>query len=333
MKDKKRRIYLLIFALILLIFSSFGILSIYMFTPYKSGEDLKKIEIRKGQSLKSISLMLKREGIISNSTLFTLAVQILGGEGNIKAGEYMLSARFSPYKIFQILNGGKILTYNITIPEGYNIREIAELLHRKGIVKKERFLKLVKDPKLISRYGINSSTLEGYLFPDTYRFSKGLEEERVIEMMVKRFWQKITPLLSRVKRSGMSLSEVIILASIVEKETSLSKERPLVASVFLNRLRKGMKLESDPTVIYGLKRFSGDLKKEDLRNPHPYNTYIYKGLPPTPICNPGLSSIKAVLNPSHTEYLFFVSKNDGSHFFSKTLREHLKAVGRYQLGK
>ena len=304
-----------------------------MLSPYKSGEDLKKIEIRKGQSLKSISLMLKREGIISNSTLFTLAVQILGGEGNIKAGEYVLSARFSPYTIFQILNGGKILTYSITIPEGYNIREIAELLHRKGIINKERFLKLVKDPKLISRYGINSSTLEGYLFPDTYRFSKGLEEERVIDMMVKRFWQKITPLLSRVKSSGMSLSEVIILASIVEKETSLSKERPLVASVFLNRLRKGMKLESDPTVIYGLKGFSGDLKKEDLRNPHPYNTYIYKGLPPTPICNPGLSSIKAVLNPSHTEYLFFVSKNDGSHFFSKTLKDHIKAVGRYQLGK
>ena len=241
-----------------------------------------------------------------------------------------MSARMPPLEILAKLTRGDILTHPVTIPEGLTREQIAELLSGKGLGNRERFMKLTEDPVLVNKYGIQGETLEGYLYPDTYQFARGLSARSVIETMVNRFWQLVGPLKKRAKEVNMPIGEVVILASIVEKETGRSGERPIIASVFLNRLKRRMRLDSDPTVIYGLKNFNGNLTRKDLAKPTPYNTYLIRGLPPGPIANPGIASIKAVLYPAGTDFLYFVSKNDGSHYFSKTLAEHNEAVWKYQ---
>jgi UPF0755 protein len=213
------------------------------------------------------------------------------------------------------------------------MEQVADLLAAKGLVRKEVFLQLAQNPKVLSAHGVKATSLEGYLFPDTYYFSRGLDPSTLVDTMVKRFWQMVDPLRESADAVGMKMEEVVILASIVEKETANPAERPVIASVFLNRLRLGMRLESDPTVIYGLKDFDGNLRKHDLTRETPYNTYVIKGLTPGPIASPGLDAIKAVLSPAQTEYLYFVSKNDGSHYFSKTFAEHNRAVETYQKKK
>jgi UPF0755 protein len=189
---------------------------------------------------------------------------------------------------------------------------------------------LSADAETAKAYGFSGPGLEGYLFPDTYHLSRGMTPRAVIDVMVKRFFAVMGPFSEAIRQSGMSLEQVVTLASIVEKETGAPEERPLIAGVFLKRLKNNMRLESDPTVIYGIDPFDGNLKKEDLRTHTPYNTYLIKGLPPGPISSPGLEAIKAVLFPAQTDFLYFVSKNDGTHHFSKTFSEHRKAVRKYQ---
>lgn len=212
------------------------------------------------------------------------------------------------------------------------MEQIADLLDSKGLVNKQQFLSLAQDPALLEQYGIPGPTLEGYLYPDTYQLARGISPSTAIHTMVERFWMLVRPLKKRAEDLGMEMEDVITLASIVEKETGLAGERATIASVFLNRLKRRMRLESDPTVIYGLKNFDGNLTRKDLSKPTPYNTYVIRGLPPGPIANPGLEAIKAVLYPAKTDYLYFVSKNDGSHHFSRTLSEHNRAVRMYQKG-
>jgi len=236
----------------------------------------------------------------------------------------------APIKILNILTKGIVITHSITIPEGFTIKQIAQLLDQNGITNGDEFLRLAKEPEIVKRYGISAPSLEGYLYPDTYKFASHLPPWRIIHTMVMRFKQVTSPLRERARQKGMKFEDVITLASIVEKETALDSERPIIASVFLNRLKRGIRLESDPTTIYGIENFDGNLKKSDLTRRTPYNTYVIKGLPPGPISNPGLKSIEAVLNPADTDYLYFVSKNDGSHYFSRTLQEHNRAVYRYQ---
>ena len=218
----------------------------------------------------------------------------------------------------------------MTIPEGFTSAQIAELLGKKGLVEKGEFLLLTGDQDLVRRYGIAGAGLEGYLYPDTYRFYRGMTALSVVDVMVKRFKEVTAPFVERAEQLGMAFEDIVALASIVEKETGLAEERPVIASVFLNRLKRGIRLESDPTVIYGLTGFNGNLTRKDLSKPTPYNTYLIPGLPPGPIANPGLDAIKAVLFPAKTNYLYFVSKNDGSHYFSRTLAEHNRAVMIYQ---
>jgi UPF0755 protein len=232
--------------------------------------------------------------------------------------------------ILKDLTRGAIITHPVTIPEGFTKEQIAELLAGKDLANKHEFLSLTDDPEVLKKYGVKGTGLEGYLYPDTYQFGRGLSAKSIIDVMIKRFREVTGPLKVRVSETGMTIKEVIILASIVEKETGRPEERSLIASVFLNRLKRRMRLESDPTVIYGIKNFNGNLTRKDLSKPTPYNTYVIRGLPPGPIANPGLEAIKAVLYPVQADYLYFVSKNDGSHYFSKTLSEHNKAVKRYQ---
>jgi UPF0755 protein len=289
--------------------------------------------VKEGGSLKEVAEELERARLITSKNLFVLWAKLAGQSKQIRSGEYALSAGMAPVKILENIHKGLVVLHTVTIPEGFSMEQIADLLAAKGLVQKEVFLRLTQNPKALSAYGVKASGLEGYLFPDTYHFSRGLDPSTLVDVMVKRFWQMVGPLRERADAIGMRMEEVVTLASIIEKETGDPTERPAIASVFLNRLRRGMRLESDPTVIYGLKEFDGNLRKHDLTRETPYNTYVIKGLTPGPIASPGLDSIKAVLHPAQTEYLYFVSKNDGSHYFSKTLAEHNRAVEMFQKRK
>jgi UPF0755 protein len=286
--------------------------------------------VREGATLKEVAAGLQKEGIISSKTLLLLWSRLMGYGACIKAGEYRLNSGMAPLKILDILNKGLMVTHSVTIPEGFTIRQIAEELEAKGLANGAQFLALAKDPDMVSRYGLSGPSLEGYLYPDTYRFARGQPAPSIIHVMVNHFLGKVTPFRERIDASGMTLQQIITLASLIEKETGQGEERPVIASVFLNRLKRGMRLESDPTVIYGIKDFNGNLTRQDLDRPTPYNTYVIRGMPISPIANPGEEAIRAVLYPAETDYLYFVSKNDGSHHFSRTLAEHNRAVNTYQ---
>jgi len=317
----------LVFLIGVFLFVGFGY---YLSTPAEKGGDDQVFFVREGATLNVVAGELESQGIITGKRLFLLWARLMGYSRSIKAGEYRLSSAMPPLKILETLSKGTVITHPVTIPEGYTIKQIGELLEEKGLVKNEEFLAITGDPDVAKRYGISGHSLEGYLYPDTYQFGRGLSPMSVVEVMVKHFWEVTGPLREKIEQSGMTIEEVITLASIVEKETGRAEERPIIASVFLNRLKKRMRLETDPTVIYGIKDFSGNLTKKHLTQRTPYNTYVIRGLPPGPIANPGKEAIEAVLFPAKTDYLYFVSKNDGSHYFSKTLTEHNKAVQKYQ---
>ena len=288
------------------------------------------VYIAPGTPFFQVAELLKKRGLIRSSLGFTLEAYRLGAVGKIKAGEYEIDPKDPPAKIIKLLVEGRVITYFITIPEGYNIYEIARLFEKAGLCRKEEFLSLVKDQRFLSEFGLPGPTAEGFLFPDTYAFYRGLSCRAMITKMIKRFWEVWKDFEPRAEELGLSVKEVITLASIVEKEAVLPKERPLIAGVFWNRLKRGMPLQADPTVRYATGKFYRRLRKRDLRVRHPYNTYIYSGLPPGPICNPGKDSIRAVLYPAQTDFLYFVAKGDGSHHFSRTLKEHQRAVDIYQ---
>lgn len=302
-------------------------------TPASREEADRVVVIREGASLRDVAEHLEREEIIASKVLFLLWARLHQESRSIKAGEYQLGSHMAPARILAKLTRGQVITHPVTIPEGFTKEQIAALLSEKGLVPKERFVALTEDPSLPKQYGLSGMSLEGYLYPDTYQFARGLSALTLIDTMVRRFLGIVEPFRESIRESGLSLEQVITLASIVEKETGRADERPLIASVFLNRLQKRMRLESDPTVIYGLGNFDGNLTRKDLVRPTAYNTYVIRGLPPGPIANPGRESILAVLYPAATKYLYFVSKNDGSHHFSKTLAEHNRAVNRYQRKK
>jgi len=328
---KKLRITFIFIGICILVPAILGI-GFWQFLTGPADEEGKDqvIIVREGMTLKEVAGELYLNKIISRETPFMLWARIMGYGRKIKSGEYLLSSRITPVRVMEILTRGVIITHSITIPEGLKKEQIAQLLSEKELVDKKEFLLLTDDPDLLNKYGVTSPSLEGYLYPDTYRFGKGLSAASIIESMISRFFDVVDPFMKSIEESGMTLSEIVTLASIVEKETGKDEERPIIASVFLNRLRKRMRLDSDPTVIYGIDNFNGNLTRKDLTTKTPYNTYVIRGLPPGPIACPGFEAIKAVLFPADTKYLFFVSKNDGSHHFSQTLLEHNKAVILYQ---
>ena len=327
----------LIFTSALLIFILLSFMGLYFgyFLISPAGIDKKEeiFIVKKGSGLKTVANELEERRLIKNKDLFMLWVILKGGTKDIKAGEYGLNQSMSPVRIFTILATGAIKTHPLTIPEGLTAEKIADILAKKNLVNKKEFISLVTDKALAASYNIDGPSLEGYLFPDTYVISRDLGARELIDIMVHRFWNVFNNLIKGQESAAgelLPVKDIVTLASIVEKETGLDKERPVIASVFINRLKKGMRLESDPTVIYGLKDFDGNLKRKDLHSPSPYNTYINHGLPPGPIANPGRESLMAATNPAETDYLYFVSKNDGSHYFSTTLSEHNRAVVKYQ---
>jgi UPF0755 protein len=323
----------LLFILALLIFFLFSFMALYFgyFLISPAGLDKKEeiFIVKKGSGLRTVATELERRRLVKGKNLFILWALLKGSAGDIKAGEYSLNQSMAPIRVFDILTSGAIKTYPLTIPEGLTAEQIADLLAKKILVNKMEFISLVMDKTLVASYHVDGPSLEGYLFPDTYVISKDIGARELIDVMVNRFWNVFNT-LTKGQKDLMPLLETVTLASLVEKETGLAEERPVIASVFINRLKKRMRLESDPTVIYGLNDFDGNLKRKDLRFRSPYNTYINYGLPPGPIANPGRDSLMAAINPAKTNYLYFVSKNDGSHHFSATLKEHNRAVVKYQ---
>ena len=330
----RKRVVIILVGLVFLVMISLCVgMGLFLVTPAEKGGERQVVVVKEGLSLREAAGELEKKKVIKSRALFMLWARLMGQSRKIKAGEYRLSPGMAPVEILDLLTKGAVITYPVTIPEGYTMEQIAGLLHSEGLVEREEFLSIAHDRAVLDRNGIQGDSLEGYLYPDTYHLARGISASTAIETMVRRFWSLVGPLRNRALEMGMKMEEVIILASIVEKETGLAEERPTIASVFLNRLKRKMRLESDPTVIYGLRDFNGNLRREDLSNPTPYNTYVIRGLPPGPIANPGLEAIKAVLYPAETNYLYFVSRNDGSHQFSKTLSEHEKAVRIYQKNK
>lgn len=306
----------------------------YIYMP-GSGRDVEKVVlVEPGTGLVATTEKLRLSGLIQSPLKFRVFARFKGYDKKIKAGEYLFSTNMSPEQILDMLVNGKVLQRKLTVPEGYNLEQIAGAVENAELGEKKRFLGKAKNAAFAKENGIAADTLEGYLFPDTYFFPRKTTPEKIIAAMLGKFRSVFTPeWKARAKTLGLSVHEVVTLASIVEKETGAASERPLIASVFHNRLKRGMRLDSDPTVIYGIKNFNGNLTKKNLQTRTPYNTYMIRGLPPGPIANPGKKSIEAVLFPAGTRFLYFVSKKDGTHKFSANLSDHNKAVRKYQLSK
>jgi UPF0755 protein len=255
-----------------------------------------------------------------------------GFDKRLKAGEYLLSAAMPPRQILDIMVKGAVNLHKLTVPEGYSIPQIAALVENAKFGSKINFIKTATDTALANKNGIEAATFEGYLFPETYFFPREVAMEQIISAMVNRFWSVFTTEWKvRAKDLGFTVHQIVTLASIIEKETGAAFERPIISSVFHNRLKKKMRLESDPTVIYGIKNFDGNLTRKHLSTHTPYNTYKIRGLPAGPIANPGRASLEAALYPERTVFIFFVSKKDNTHYFSTNLKEHNRAVRKYQL--
>lgn len=326
-----RRTLTIFSSVILLIFLG-GLAFLSQLQPFGNPAHRQVIEIRKGSSFTEIAGLLYERQLIQSDWAFTWMGRVLGADRNIIPGEYEFHGGMTPADVLDKITQGEVVHYAIMIPEGYSIAQIAGILEEQGLVDKEAFIQLTKDAHFLSQLDFHVDNLEGYLFPDTYHFTRAMKPEAIIMAMVSQFkkaWS--AQLYDRVAELDMSVHQIVTLASVIEKETGLAQERGLISGVFHNRLRKKIPLQSDPTVIYALDQFDGNLRKKDLAVNSPYNTYRFRGLPPGPIANPGAASIRAALFPIPTNYLYFVSRNDGSHQFSATLAEHNLAVKKFQL--
>ncbi|OQX03083.1 MAG: hypothetical protein BWK80_56485 [Desulfobacteraceae bacterium IS3] len=329
----KKVFLMFILILVLLTYAALEFLR-YEDAPSGSGNEKKIIEIAPGRGFGAIIESLRQAGLIQNSLKFKILARLRGYDKKIRAGEYQLSPSMSPKDMLELMISGRVYLHKLTIPEGYTMREIAAEIANAGFAVEAEIINAATDEAFIRQQGLDAPGLEGYLFPDTYYFPKGVKAQTILSAMLRRYhavfrseWKQ------KAKEMGFSAHQTLTLASIIEKETGLASERPIVSSVFHNRLKRVMRLESDPTVGYGVENFNGHITRKDLERVTPYNTYKIQGLPPGPIANPGAKAIQAALYPADTAFLFFVAKGDGSHYFSTTYPEHQQAVRKYQIGK
>lgn len=311
-------------------------------SPQNNSEEVI-FKINPGDSLGLISQRLEDKNLVSKALYFKLMTQLKSQAQYLKVGEYALDRSMKPTEVLKVIVLGKSIQYKFTVPEGTNMYEIADIVEAEGFATKEEFLKLCRDQSLIRELlGQAYFSLEGYLYPETYSFEKETSAKMIIKTMVENF-KRVFPSTAQKESSKykhvlkLSPREQVILASMIEKETGAPEERPMISSVFHNRLKKKMKLQSDPTIIYGMAVATGvmtkNIRKRHILAPTPYNTYTVKALPIGPITNPGADALKAAANPVRSNNLYFVSRNDGTHVFTTNYKDHLKGVRDYQLNK
>jgi UPF0755 protein len=304
--------------------------------PYRGySEPEQFVEIPQGSGPAAMGRRLEEAGVVRSAASFRLAVWMRGVGQRLQAGEYRFSEPMSVIEVVDKIARGDVHLVSITFPEGWTIRQKAALYEKRGFGSAEEFREAAGNESLIADLDPAARDLEGYLFPDTYSLPRTVSAGQLVERMVNGFRKALTPeVIARGKERGLSVRQIVTLASLVEKETAKPEERELVAAVYSNRLRIGMGMQADPTVIYALElmgRYQGNLTRENMRVDHPYNTYVYAGLPPGPIANPGRASLEAAVNPADVPYLYFVSRNDGSHVFSTTYEEHQRNVQEWQV--
>lgn len=304
--------------------------------PYKGYDAAEQfVEIPAGTGPAAMGRRLADAGIVRSAEAFRLAVWLKGSGRRLQAGEYRFDQPLSPAEVVDRLARGDVYVRALTFREGLTIREMAAVYEQAGFGQASEFIAASRQAALIHPIDPEARDLEGYLFPDTYTLPRSATAAQLVERMVGQFQKVLTPeIKAQAAERGMSVRELVTLASLVEKETAKAEERPIVAGVYANRLRIGMGLQCDPTVIYALMlagRYDGNIRRGDLQIDSPYNTYRYAGLPPGPIAAPGAASLQAAADPADVPYLYFVSRNDGSHVFSTTLDEHNKNVYEYQI--
>ena len=341
MKKKKKKnvktFFIIFFSIIIAAVILVGI-DFYqkVYTSYKDYPDTITIVIKKNATVTMIGRQLFQEKIIASYLYFRIYYRLFYAGGNIKSGEYEFDRPLSMKEVIEKLIFGKVKLHMVTIQEGLIIKDIAALLAQTRGIPAERFIKAthnIANIALVRDLDPGADSLEGFLFPDTYHVRQDTDANEIVRMMVEKFKENFTDSMKwRAEKLGMSIRQVVTLASLIEKETASRQERFLISSVFHNRLKSGMTLGCDPSIIYALKRvekYTGKLGWQELKFDSPYNTRLYKGLPPGPICNPGYASIEAALFPENTKYFYFVAQTPQSHYFSKTLDEHNWAVRKF----
>jgi UPF0755 protein len=310
---------------------AFSYAALVMLVPAQAVNRNSEIEIPRGASFRQAIDILYDSRLIRDKKIFLLAGRLTGADRKIRAGFYSIWSSMTPFEIFNIIRKGQIIEYEVRILEGDSLLEISRQFETTGIVSSEEFMKLAKSADFLNSYNIKGKSVEGYIFPDTYKIPKGLSPEYALGIMINKMREKFSlELIARMEKMGLSENELLTLASIIEKEAVVDSERPLISAVYHNRLKKQMPLQADPTAIYGIKSSRAKITREDLLRDTPYNTYRIKGLPPGPIASPGLKSILAALNPADVPYIFFVSIDNRMHQFSTTLDEHVQAVNLYR---
>jgi UPF0755 protein len=289
------------------------------------------LTVEAGKRFADVAHELHESGVLRHPWLLVAWARLSGRDRQIRAGEFLVTTPLSPLRLLARLTSRPDPLHQVTVPEGRTVREVVRLFAGAGFGAEESFFCLLEDPAFLDLEDLPPEGAEGYLFPDTYDFPLATPPERILRAMLARFRQVFTDeLAAKAARLGLSTHEAVTLASLVEEEAALPEERRLIAAVFVNRLRRGMPLQSDPTVLYGRDGPDRTIRHADLRQPTPYNTYTIPGLPPTPISNPGRAALEAALDPAPVDYLYFVARGDGSHQFSATLADHNAAVARYQ---
>ncbi len=320
--------FLILYATTVLIVSGLSVFSL-LNAPARGREASETFTIQQGRSVTSVAEELKDAGLIRSRFLFITMVRLRRGTGSIKSGEYSIEKGSNTSDIINKIVRGEVVTQKFTVPEGLYIQQIADLLQKEGITPADKFIEASRSRDLLEKHGIPFNSAEGFLFPDTYVVAKGLSAHKIVEIMIQRFFEELDHIKFN-QYNTEELKRVVIIASLVEREAKLDRERPIIAAVFYNRLKKNKRLESCATVQYILGKPKERLLFSDLKIESPYNTYLHTGLPPGPIANPGIKSIQAAIYPADVDYLFFVLKKDGTHYFTSTYREHLDAIEKYK---
>lgn len=305
----------------------------YLLAPTDTSANAKtvSVDIPAGSNVQKIGERLEKAGVIRSKTVFTLMAKVMGESTDMKAGEYAISKNLGVIEIINKMVAGDAIAQWVIIPEGLTLGQIAERLHERRLADTGPFINAVhhKPETLGLSIPISRHSVDGYLMPDTYRFPKQLSERQIIKEMLRNWNVKVLrPYSASFRASDLPMDKIVVLASLIEREAKVPQDRPLISSVIRNRLKRNMKLEIDATVIYALGKHKDKLSFADLKVKSPYNTYLKWGLPPSPICNPGIACIDAALKPAKTSYLYYVAQPDGSHLFATTFAEHKANIAR-----